>query len=63
MGQSKPMTRAQVRKWRFYAEALIQQAIDLLDTIDGEADLEDGGDDEPALASPVGGDSQIIWIG
>jgi hypothetical protein len=57
------MAPAQIRKWRFYAEALIQQAIDLLDTIDGEADLEDGGDDEPALASPVGGDSQIIWIG
>jgi hypothetical protein len=37
------MTPAQVRKWRFYAEALIQQAIDIVDAIDGDADLEEGG--------------------
>jgi hypothetical protein len=55
------MTPAQHRKWRFYAEALIQEAIDLLDAIDGEPDLEDGGDGEPSLASPVGGESQVIW--
>lgn len=61
MAQSSPMTPAQVRKWRFYAESLIQQAIDILDEIDGDADLEDGGDGEPSLASPAGGDSQIIW--
>ncbi len=29
--------------------------------IDGDADLADGGDGEPSLASPAGGDSQIIW--
>ena len=44
-----------------YAESLIEQAIEILDTIDGDADLEDGGDGEPSLACPVGGDSQIIW--
>lgn len=57
----KTMTPAEVRKWRFYAESLIQRAIDILDEIDGEADLEDSGDYEPSLASPVGGDSQIMW--
>jgi hypothetical protein len=36
-------------------------AISILDAIDGDADLEDGGDGEPSLASPAGGDSQIIW--
>ncbi len=41
------MTSAQYRKWRFYAESLIQQAIDILDAIDGDADLEDNGDPEP----------------
>ena len=41
------MTPAQYRKWRFYAESLIQQAIDILDTIDGDGDLEDSGDLEP----------------
>ncbi|MBQ0820708.1 hypothetical protein KBI52_10875 [Microvirga sp. HBU67558] len=41
------MTSAQYRKWRFYAESLIQQAIDILDAIDGDVDLEEGGDQEP----------------
>jgi hypothetical protein len=55
------MTRSEYRRWRFYAESLIEQAISILDTIDGDADLEDGGDGEPSLASPTGGESQIIW--
>ncbi len=55
------MTPAQYRRWRFYAESLIEQAITILDTIDGDPDLEDGGDGEPSLASPIGGESQIIW--
>jgi hypothetical protein len=33
------MTRAEYRHWRFYAESLIQQAIDLLDQLDGDPDL------------------------
>jgi len=36
------MSPAQNRKWRFYAESLIEQAISILDAIDGDADLEDG---------------------
>jgi hypothetical protein len=55
------MTRAQYQKWRFYAESLIQQAIDILDQLDGDVDLEDGRDLAPSLASPAGGDSQNIW--
>ncbi len=55
------MTPAQYRRWRFYAESLIEQAITILDTLDGDADLEDGGDGEPSLASPAGGESQLIW--
>ncbi len=61
MARSEPMSPAEYRRWRFYAEALIEQAISILDTLDGDADLEDGGDGEPSLASPAGGDSQIIW--
>jgi hypothetical protein len=37
------MTPAQHRCGRFYAESLIEQAISILNTIDGDADLEDGG--------------------
>jgi hypothetical protein len=55
------MTPAQVWRWRFYAESLIEQAIEILDAIDGDADLEDGGEGEPSLASPVGGESQMCW--
>jgi hypothetical protein len=55
------MTPAEVRRWRFYAESLIEQAIDILNEIDGDADLEDVGDREPSLASPVGRQSQVIW--
>ncbi len=55
------MTHAEYRRWRFYAESLIEQAISILDTLDGDADIEDGGDGEPSLASPVGGESQLCW--
>jgi hypothetical protein len=55
------MTPAELRRWRFYAESLIEQAITILDTIDGDADLEDERDEEPSLASPVGGENQICW--
>ena len=55
------MTPAQYRRWRFYAESLIEQAITILDTLDGDVDLEDDGDGEPSLASPAGGESQLCW--
>ncbi len=55
------MTPAQYRRWRFYAESLIEQAISILDALDGDEDLEDCGDGEPSLASSIGGDSQICW--
>jgi hypothetical protein len=55
------MTPAHYRRWRFYAESLIEQAITILDTLDGDADLEDGGEDEPSLASPIGGQSETCW--
>ncbi len=61
MARSEPMSPAQYRRWRFYAENLIEQAIAILDTLDGDADLEDGGEGEPSLASPTGGENQIIW--
>ncbi len=55
------MSPHEYRRWRFYAESLIEQAISILDTLDGDADLEDGGDGEPSLASPIGGESQLCW--
>ncbi|MBM6595076.1 hypothetical protein [Microvirga pudoricolor] len=61
MAPFKQMTPDQYLKWRFYAESLIQQAIDIIDQLDRDVDLEDWWDLEPSLASPVGGDSQNIW--
>lgn len=52
------------------AEAALDTAghiIAVLDNLDGDPDredddpAEDGGDDEPSLGSPVGGDSQMAW--
>ena len=40
---------------------VILRAIGIVDEIDRDANLEDGGDGEPSLTSPAGGDSQIIW--
>ncbi len=45
---------SQYRKWRFYAESLIEQAISILDAMDGDA--------EPFLTFPAGGDSQLCWV-
>jgi hypothetical protein len=50
MALPRTMTPAAVAKWRAYAEDLIAQAITLLDELDGDPDLEEGGDLEPYLA-------------
>ena len=42
---------------------LADQLIGLLDRADGDADLEDGGDAEPALAAPENHEGgQIVWL-
>lgn len=52
----KPMTRRQKLALRQRLEAAIAQALDVLDALDGDPDLEDGADDEPVLSVPeVGG--------
>lgn len=50
MARPLPATPEVHAKWRFYAESLIEQAITLLDEIDGDPDLENGGNCEPSLA-------------
>lgn len=48
------------------ALALALDAVDYLvaalDEIDGDPDLEDGGDAEPSLGAPDGHMSQVIWL-
>ncbi len=46
---------------RRHLHDVIERALVLLDCLDGDPDLEGGGDDEPSLGSPAGGDSQMAW--
>jgi hypothetical protein len=43
------MTAAEYRRWRFYAEALIEEEIGILDAIDGDPVPEDGWDGDYPL--------------
>jgi hypothetical protein len=55
------MNPAQYQRRRFLAESQLEHAIDILNELDADADLEDGADDEPTLGSAAGGDSQLCW--
>lgn len=48
------------------ALALVLDAVDhlvaALDEIDGDPDLEDGGDAKPSLGAPEGHTSQVVWL-
>jgi len=39
----------------------LKRALVLLDQLDGDPDLEDGGDAEPSLAGPEGREYQVVW--
>lgn len=65
-GEPAPMTPKQTRHM---IEAAAQSALDtaerliaVLDEMDGEADREDGGDDEPSLGAPEGQDCAVVWM-
>jgi hypothetical protein len=60
MALLKEMPPAEYRRWRIYAGSRIEQAISILEEIDGDPDLEDSGHGSPSLASPAGGESQVI---
>lgn len=54
---------------RDHIETALEKALDgvdslvaLLDQLDGDPDLEDGGDAEPSLGAPEGHASQIVWL-
>ena len=55
--------------FREQIEVAAQAALDtadkliaILNEMDGDPDLEDGGDDEPSLGAPEGHASQIVWL-
>lgn len=43
-------------------ESIIETAIDLLDRLDGDSDLEDDGTSEPSLDPSVGHDGKGAWF-
>src|SRR3954452_11719966 len=52
-----------LRELRRQAEAALEQMLDILNRIDGDPDLEDGGDAEPTMGAPEGlaGQSRDEW--
>ncbi|GJE29552.1 hypothetical protein [Methylobacterium organophilum] len=62
-------TPLQSRTLRDRIEEAAQSALDtadhliaILDDMDGEADLEGGGDEEPSLGAPEGCPSQVVYF-
>jgi hypothetical protein len=55
-----PMTLARLRRRRKRLEDAIEKAIALLDEIDGDADIEDGADDEPSLGWTGSGHPRVL---
>lgn len=52
--RGRPIRSATLYRFRrAELEARIEELIALLDTIDGDADLEDNGDEEPSVCSPI----------
>lgn len=41
---------------------VVDHLVAALDIIDGDSDLEDGGDAEPSLGAPEGHASQVVWL-
>ena len=57
-----PDTRARIEGALALALDAVDQLVLALDEIDGDPDLEDGGDAEPSLGAPEGHVSQVVWL-
>ncbi|GJE48820.1 hypothetical protein GOFOIKOB_1854 [Methylobacterium tardum] len=55
-------TRARIEGALALALDTVDHLVAALDIIDGDADLEDGGDSEPSLGAPEGHASQVVWL-
>jgi len=55
--------REQLRQMRAKIAKAAQRLIDLLDQIDGDPDMEDGGDPEPSLGWTSGIDQRLLNVG
>ena len=57
-----PDTRARIEGALALALDAVDHLVAALDEIDGDPDLEDGGDSEPSLGAPEGHASQVVWL-
>lgn len=57
----QPLTRKELRALLRRTLNIADDLVARLDALEGDADFEDGGDDEPSLAGPIGGASQAAW--
>ena len=57
-----PDTRARIEGALALALDTVDHLVAALDIIDGDPELEDGGDVEPSLGAPEGHASQVVWL-
>lgn len=57
-----PDTRTRIEGALALALDAVDHLVAALDEIDGDPDLEEGGDAEPSLGAPEGHSSQITWL-
>lgn len=55
-------TRARIEGALALALDAVDHLVAALDIIDGDPELEDGGDVEPSLGAPEGHASQVVWL-
>lgn len=57
-----PDTRTRIEGALALALDAVDHLVAALDEIDGDPDLEDGGDAEPSLGAPESHVSQVVWL-
>ena len=57
-----PDTRTRIEGALALALDAVEHLVAALDNMDGDSDLEDGGDAEPSLGAPEGHESQVVWL-
>lgn len=57
-----PDTRTRIEGALALALDAVDHLVAALDEIDGDPDIEDGGDAEPSLGAPEGHVSQVVWL-
>lgn len=57
-----PDTRTRIEGALALALDAVDHLVAALDEIEGDPDLEDGGDAEPSLGAPEGHASQVVWL-